>query len=115
MVRTNPGPLHRDIFPGSEIKPGGRDEFEITAVHLLGGRPQYPFEKRSPTRVAWALCLRYGFDNGEVKTYQRVGGLLGLSRARVRQLVLRAIRMLRHRSRAKFLTPLLREWPNENP
>ncbi len=44
------------------------------------------------------LLLRYGIDNGAPRTLSEVGGLLGMTRERVRQVESRALGKLRHPS-----------------
>ena len=48
-----------------------------------------------PAREANVICLRYGLLNGEMHTLQEVGGKLGVSRERVRQIEAVAMRRLR--------------------
>ncbi len=54
-------------------------------------------------REAEVMRLRYGFDDGNVKSLQDVGRVFNLSRERIRQIEARAIRKLRHPSRANEL------------
>lgn len=53
------------------------------------------------------ILMRYGLVDDEPRTYEEVGSKLGVSRQRVRQLEIRALKRLRHPTRAK----LLREFP----
>ena len=46
-------------------------------------------------RQATVLRLRFGFDSGEPRTLDQIGGELGITRERVRQLETRALRELR--------------------
>ncbi len=48
-----------------------------------------------PQREAVVLRMRYGLDDGNPRTLAQVGGVLGVSRERVRQLEARAVQRLR--------------------
>lgn len=54
-----------------------------------------------PTR--YEHCLRLRFFNG--MTYQEIGKVQGVGRDRTRQVTLRGLRMLRHRSRTRDFFP----------
>ena len=49
------------------------------------------------------MILRFGFDDGEAKTLEDVGELMGLTRERVRQLEIKALRKLRQPARANAI------------
>ena len=49
------------------------------------------------------MILRYGFDDGESKTLEDIGKILGLSGERVRQLEIKALRKLRQPARANAI------------
>ncbi len=54
-------------------------------------------------REAKILRLYYGLDGQDPMTLEEIGGLLGITRERVRQVKEKALRRLRHASRARFL------------
>jgi DNA-directed RNA polymerase sigma subunit (sigma70/sigma32) len=54
-------------------------------------------------READALALRYGLDGQTPRTYAAIGAVLGVGQERVRQLVLMALRKLRHPTRRRPL------------
>ena len=47
--------------------------------------------------------MRYGFDDGEAKTLDDIGELVGLTRERVRQIEIKALRKLRQPARANAI------------
>ena len=49
------------------------------------------------------IMMRFGFDDDESKTLEMIGEKLGLSHERVRQIEERALRKLRHPSRARMI------------
>lgn len=53
------------------------------------------------------LVLRYGLDNGEAKTLEDVGKEFNVTRERIRQIEVKALRKLRHPSRGKKLRDYL--------
>ena len=58
-------------------------------------------------REAQILRMRFGFDDDTPKTLEEVGEYYGLTRERIRQLELKALRKLRHPSRVKMLREAL--------
>ena len=63
--------------------------------------------RRSPTASAQVLVLRYGLDDDEPKTLEEIGRRLGLTRERVRQIEVEALRRLAS-LREMQAVPLLR-------
>ena len=55
------------------------------------------------------LKLRYGLDTGKCFTLEEVGRLFDLTRERIRQLEIRAMRKLQHPVRARMLEGFLDE------
>jgi RNA polymerase primary sigma factor len=58
-------------------------------------------------REARVLRLRFGLDDGTTYTLEEVGQKFGLTRERIRQIEVRALRQLRHPTRAKQLKDYL--------
>ena len=57
-------------------------------------------------REGKVLTLYFGLDEQEPMTLQEIGSLLGVTRERARQIKERALRRLRHQSRARFIGEL---------
>jgi RNA polymerase primary sigma factor len=49
------------------------------------------------------LRLRFGLDDGHARTLEEVGREFGLTRERIRQIEVQALRKLRHPSRSRKL------------
>ena len=47
--------------------------------------------------------LRYGLNDGRVRTLEEVGRIFHVTRERIRQVEEKALRKLRHPTRAKYL------------
>lgn len=58
-------------------------------------------------REAEIVRLRFGLGSGYPRTLEEVGKIFGITRERVRQIEMKAIRKLRHPSRSKFLREYL--------
>jgi RNA polymerase primary sigma factor len=60
-----------------------------------------------PERERAVLRMRYGLDDGEIKTLEEVGAKFNVTRERIRQVEAKALRKLRHPSRSKKLKDYL--------
>ncbi len=58
-------------------------------------------------REAMVLKMRYGLLDGKTKTLEEVGQFFNVTRERIRQIEVKALRKLRHPSRSKQLKALL--------
>ena len=54
-------------------------------------------------RERTVLILRFGFDGGQPQTLEQVGQYFDVTRERIRQIETKALRKLRHPSRAKLI------------
>ena len=57
------------------------------------------------------LRLRFGLDDGKMRTLEDVGKVFNVTRERIRQIEAKALRKLRHPSRSKPLRDFIEEWP----
>jgi RNA polymerase primary sigma factor len=55
------------------------------------------------------LYMRYGLQDGRNRTLEDVGKQIGVTRERIRQIEAKALRKLRHPSRANMLRDYLEE------
>ena len=60
-----------------------------------------------PDREENVLRLRFGLDDGNIRTLEQVGKVFGVTRERIRQIEAKALRKLRHPSRSKQLKDFL--------
>jgi RNA polymerase primary sigma factor len=67
---------------------------ESTAIHLRRRELALAIQHLEP-RLQEVLTLRFGFADGEPKTFEEVGEILGVTRERARQLQVRALKTLR--------------------
>ena len=58
-------------------------------------------------REEHVLRLRFGLDDGNIRTLEQVGKVFGVTRERIRQIEAKALRKLRHPSRSKQLKDFL--------
>ena len=55
------------------------------------------------------MTLRFGLEDGQARTLEELGKELNVTRERIRQIEAKALRKLRHPSRAKRLRDYLEE------
>lgn len=56
------------------------------------------------------IRLRYGFDDGRMRTLEEIGQIFNVTRERVRQIEAKALRKLRHPNRNSILKEYIRGW-----
>lgn len=84
----------------------GEGPAEIAGRNLLGEEIDEILNKLAP-RQAHILRLRYGLEDGEVRTLKEVGEMFGLSRERIRQLEKEALCQLRQPGLTGYLRQYL--------
>lgn len=118
VMRASP-----EIIPLNELNPDG-DDIPATTEILLDttmGPEEWVMQAALrdalgerlgtlPPKAAEILRLRFGLDDGESHTLDEVGQAFGVTRERIRQIEAKALRTLRHPSRAERLRAFL-----ENP
>jgi len=87
-----------DYLP-DQLSPGPEDE---TFEHALRQTIEDALDSLKE-REARILRLYYGLDEKDPMTLEEIGGILGITRERVRQIKEKALGRLRHASRARFL------------
>ena len=68
----------------------------------ISARYAYAAPKLSQ-RAKPIVMARYGFNDGQMKSYQELGRMFGVTRERTRQIVERVLRILRHPSKSNKL------------
>ena len=82
----------------SELSPG-----EYASKSLLKERLYQAMSECLTAREEKVLRLRYGLDDGRLRTLEEVGKEFDVTRERIRQIEAKAIRKLRHPTRSKML------------
>ena len=96
-----------DSHLGDFIPDGEEDEpVEMASRTILSEQLQEVMDTLSP-REAEVLRLRFGLDDGKPRTLEEVGKEFDVTRERIRQIEAKALRKLRHPSRAKKLRDFL--------
>src|SRR5690554_5521324 len=81
---------------------------EAAAFTMLQEQLGEVLESLTP-REQQVLRLRFGLDDGRVRTLEEVGQVFGVTRERIRQIEAKALRKLRHPSRSKKLKDFLEQ------
>ena len=75
---------------------------EMAENHMLKDQIAQVLNTLTP-REEKVLRLRYGIDDGRIRTLEEVGEVFGVTRERIRQIEAKALRKLRHPNRTKRL------------
>ena len=62
-----------------------------------------------PLQTVNVLRLRFGLDDGKMRTLEDVGKVFNVTRERIRQIEAKALRKLRHPSRSKQLKDFIED------
>lgn len=87
---------------GSFIMWNGDNPEEATMKNLLREDLENVLNTLSP-RERDVVRMRYGFDDGKMKTLEEIGSLFAVTRERIRQIEAKALRKLRHPNRNAVL------------
>lgn len=87
---------------GSFIEWNGDTPEEATVKSLLREDIESVLKTLSP-RERDVVRMRYGFDDGKMKTLEEIGNIFAVTRERIRQIEAKALRKLRHPTRNAVL------------
>lgn len=90
-----------DFIPATGLLPDEQATRELLKIHL-----DEVLDSLSP-REKRVLQLRFGLEDGKQRTLEEVGREFGVTRERIRQIEAKAIRKLKHPTRAKKLRDYL--------
>ena len=100
-----------ESHPDTTISELLADESQVTPEEEFVSRSEFEtLDKVLGTltaREALVIKLRFGLTDGTERTLAEIGRKLGVSRERIRQIEVEALRKLRHWTRAKYLAELL--------
>lgn len=85
---------------------GWTEPFDQATKHLLKEAVADVLESLPP-RERYVIEMRYGLRDGQAQTLEYRGGTLGLTRERIRQIEVKALKKLRHPSRSRKLRDYL--------
>jgi RNA polymerase sigma factor (sigma-70 family) len=87
----------------------GQVEQKVDGQYLRS-RIEKVFRTLAPREVK-VLKLRFGLDGGNARTLDEVAAMLDVTRERIRQIEIQALRKLRHPSRSRFLAGTVLDEP----
>ena len=112
--------LDKNAFPETSLKGNDHtflnnsiDSIEMVENNIQSNKLNEEIKKLMkciPSRELKVLRLRYGFD-GKPLVYEKIGKIMGVTKECIRQIEAKALRRLRHQSRAKYLVDYVREEP----
>lgn len=92
----------QDIIPDEDM-----ESVEDTIVAAMLQEKMDEVLSTLTPKEAKVLRLRFGFDDGRTRTLEEVGSFFNVTRERIRQIEMKALRKLRHPSRSKKLREFL--------
>lgn len=92
---------------GDFIESDGETPEDQVAKNLLREDLEHVLDTLSP-RERDVLRLRYGLDDGRMKTLEEIGQIFNVTRERIRQIEAKALRKLRHPNRNSVLKEYIR-------
>lgn len=92
---------------GDFIEADGETPEDEVSKNLLREDLEYVLDSLSP-RERDVLRLRYGLDDGRMKTLEEIGQIFNVTRERIRQIEAKALRKLRHPNRNSILKEYIR-------
>jgi RNA polymerase primary sigma factor len=92
---------------GDFIEADGETPEDDVSKNLLREDLEQVLDSLSP-RERDVLRLRYGLDDGRMKTLEEIGQLFDVTRERIRQIEAKALRKLRHPNRNSILKEYVR-------
>lgn len=92
---------------GDFIEADGENPEDEVAKNLLREDLENVLDSLSP-RERDVLRLRYGLDDGRMKTLEEIGQIFNVTRERIRQIEAKALRKLRHPNRNSILKEYIR-------
>ena len=92
---------------GDFIESDGETPEDEVSKNLLREDLESVLNSLSP-RERDVLRLRYGFDDGRMKTLEEIGQIFNVTRERIRQIEAKALRKLRHPNRNSILKEYIR-------
>jgi len=105
VLRASSAPISLDTPVGEEaenmmvdfiVDETEKGTEELAADRLLKEETQRMLEEALTPRERLVLQLRFGLGDGHVYPLEKIGAELGLTRERVRQLEIQALKKLRH-------------------
>ncbi|MDT9178231.1 MAG: sigma-70 family RNA polymerase sigma factor [Limnospira sp. PMC 1291.21] len=106
-VVEEPPPPTEEPEPGDFIESDGETPEAQVSKKLLREDLESVLDTLSPSERD-ILRLRYGLDDGRMKTLEEIGKIFNVTRERIRQIEAKALRKLRHSDRNSILKKYIR-------
>lgn len=93
----------RDVSLGDLLPDNGLSVEDISLREDLKEALRYAMEQTLDKRSMDVLTLRFGLEDGKFKTLEEVGEVFGVTRERIRQIEMKALKRLRRSWKTQFL------------